>query len=64
METGFLSVGNNTYVNPKYITRVEPSYEFENTSWVHTSDGKYVETAEGYTPEKIMDDLHNINYLA
>ena len=61
MHTSLLQVGAHTYVNPKYITRIEPSCDFEDNSWVHTIDGKYVETESGYTPEVLAEEIKKLD---
>ena len=64
MQAGFLKVGESSYVNPRYITRIEPSCDLENQSWVHTTDGKYVESDYDYTPEKLIKDLEKLDFYA
>lgn len=59
MNVSLVQVGQNTYVNPQHITRIEESCDIENSSWVHTVDGKYVETGEGFTPAKIVKAIND-----
>ena len=61
MSVQFIKVGQDAYVNTRYITRIEEAPEFLDSAWIHTIDGKYIESEPGFTVDKVMSSLNKAN---